>query len=403
MPLAQLSLQDAIEKHGRFADTQAADVLLQIASGLAEIPDITHRDLKPANILSQEGVWRIADFGIARFVEESTSLQTLKDCLSPPYAAPEQWQLERATSATDIYAMGCIGYALVTGRPPFSGPSASDFKQQHLLSIAAPLDGTDPQLRALVSMMLRKAPEARPSLARVCAILRNMISAPASCVSDYEPLVNANVRVAEAQSAEERREHEAAAVAATRARLAQQGFSTLKDTAEELGRRILTAAPLARVGLIPNFSVSLGPAKLWIRQAKDFISPDAFRQSSWDVVLGATVGVEQDNPRYIWSASLWYAKLPHETDYRWVEVSYFRAFSGDPYAPFALTEVRDADLAAGKGMHSCQIAWGPEAIDDENLDEFCGRWAALLARAVDGMLSRPRNLPLRGRFWEAPR
>jgi serine/threonine-protein kinase len=57
---------------------QTAHVLLQIASGLSEVEDIVHRDLKPANILRHEGVWKIADFGIAKFVEETTSVETLK-------------------------------------------------------------------------------------------------------------------------------------------------------------------------------------------------------------------------------------------------------------------------------------------------------------------------------------
>jgi len=45
--------------------------------------DLVHRDLKPSNILYHEGVWKLADFGIARFVEESTSANTLKKCLTP--------------------------------------------------------------------------------------------------------------------------------------------------------------------------------------------------------------------------------------------------------------------------------------------------------------------------------
>lgn len=50
---------------------------------LSELPDIVHRDLKPQNVLFHSGRWKVADFGIARFVEETTSVRTLKDCLSP--------------------------------------------------------------------------------------------------------------------------------------------------------------------------------------------------------------------------------------------------------------------------------------------------------------------------------
>jgi len=127
MPRADKSLQDELEQSGRLDDDGAAEILVQIARGLAEVPHIVHRDLKPANVLLHDNVWKIADFGIARFVEESTSLNTLKRCLTATYAAPEQWRMERATPATDLYALGCIGYALLTGQPPFQGPELSDF------------------------------------------------------------------------------------------------------------------------------------------------------------------------------------------------------------------------------------------------------------------------------------
>jgi len=131
-------------------------------------------------------VWKIADFGIARFVEESTSLNTLKDNLTPPYAVPEQWKLERASSATDIYSLGCIAYFLITGKPPFFGPSQEDFREQHLSKTPANLPGTSPRFRALVSTMLRKIPESRPTLERVLAVLTEGYQ-PGQCPSRTMP------------------------------------------------------------------------------------------------------------------------------------------------------------------------------------------------------------------------
>jgi len=92
MPVCDYSLQDKIDEAcGTVEVSVAQEAIRQIIKGLKEVSTITHRDLKPANILFHEGRWKIADFGIAKFVEDSTSLQTLRNCLTPAYAAPEQW------------------------------------------------------------------------------------------------------------------------------------------------------------------------------------------------------------------------------------------------------------------------------------------------------------------------
>ena len=100
MAKAESSLRDYIKTAG-LPDNDAVDVLMQIANGLKEASFLIHRDLKPDNVLLHEGKWKITDFGIAKFVEKSTSLKTLKDCLSAPYAAPEQWRLESSVNNTD--------------------------------------------------------------------------------------------------------------------------------------------------------------------------------------------------------------------------------------------------------------------------------------------------------------
>jgi len=173
MAKAEKSLQDEIESRKLFDQNDAVDTLLQIAEGLSELEAFVHRDLKPANILYHDGKWKISDFGISRFIEESTSLRTLKEYMSQGYAAPEQWRQEKATHATDIYALGCIGYALLTGNPPFSGPCTEDYSRQHCLENAPALPDTIKHgLTSLLLMMLRKNLESRPSVSRVIQILK---------------------------------------------------------------------------------------------------------------------------------------------------------------------------------------------------------------------------------------
>ncbi len=80
MPVCDCSLQDKIDEAGDGLDISVVkNVVTAIISGLQEVGDITHRDLKTANILLHEGNWKIADFGIAKFVVDSTSLETLRE------------------------------------------------------------------------------------------------------------------------------------------------------------------------------------------------------------------------------------------------------------------------------------------------------------------------------------
>ena len=117
--------------------------MTQIAHGLLEKLVVwVRRDLKPENVLRYLDRWALGDFGIAREAEAPTSNQTLRRMLSPPYAAPEQWNEERASHATDVYALACIGVEMLSGKPPFAGPGNSDFAKQHRLDAPQITEGT---------------------------------------------------------------------------------------------------------------------------------------------------------------------------------------------------------------------------------------------------------------------
>ncbi|MGL4745248.1 MAG: protein kinase domain-containing protein [Dermatophilaceae bacterium] len=120
MPRAEMSLQQRLAEPIELAE--CIDVLTQIAAALADVGSrVVHRDLKPANVLMWHGRWRLANFGIARYADASTAPETRKFALTPPYAAPEQWQSEHATAATDVYAwfeMAFMGSPLLGHGPP---------------------------------------------------------------------------------------------------------------------------------------------------------------------------------------------------------------------------------------------------------------------------------------------
>ena len=399
MPRAEKSLQQENDLVAKFADQEAVRILRNIAAGLAEVGGIiVHRDLKPANVLYHEGRWKVADFGIARFVEKSTSLRTLRECLSPPYAAPEQWRLERATPATDVYALGCIAYTLLAGRPPFNGPRIEDYRNQHLHANPPPLDGRPPRLRTLVAMMLRKAPQARPGIDQVITVLGAIAAKGTSGGhgGGLNALAQAGAADAEAIVRAEATRNEQETRQRARRELADSAFQVLQSVVETLSERIKNVAPTAeRIPRLDRLQIQFGSARLEIDVPEPgaMISEDAFPQSGWDVVLRAIIRVIQSKPTpYEWSANLWYTNLGRSDEYRWWEVSYKRRWSKRPakYEPFALTDLSDADRAAAPMVRVFELASEPRPVDDENLDDFCERWAELLAKAYRGQLRKPR-------------
>ena len=178
MPICERSLQEKIGSGVPIETQELCEIAMNIVSGLIEVKDIVHRDLKPGNVLFLEGCWRLADFGIAKFVEDSTSLETLRECLTPRYAAPEQWRGERPTHATDVYSLGCITYEMATGANVFK--DAPDIRDAHLHVLAPAVVHKSAKLAAFVSQMLRKSPEARPNLARCFEVFKDVASGSSS-------------------------------------------------------------------------------------------------------------------------------------------------------------------------------------------------------------------------------
>jgi serine/threonine protein kinase len=394
MAKAEKSLQDLLNA-GSLSEEEAVNILAQIAIGLKEVGNIIHRDLKPGNVLFHDGQWKLADFGIARFVENSTSLNTLKDCLSPPYAAPEQWRLERATKATDIYAFGCIAFALVTGQPPF--PSG-DFRERHLHEEPA-RPPVSPRLQQLISLCLRKHHNARPSVESILKQLEGIMTSPAS----HSGIAAAGAHIAKNEARREAETYRKQTEEEARRELAKDGIKSLESIMEMMFEAIERDAPIAR--RVENRAIELGDGLLNFEIPFPLLPKDAFPNSKKNIICGALISVQQRVSRYQGrAANLWFSEISLN-EFRWMEVPYFSwggrvklevGRAGVNLEPFGIRRASDlihADYAMSQVLHSVQKAANPVLIDGEHTQDFINRWLNRLALASQKALQRPTSLP----------
>lgn len=180
--IAGMNLEQRVREHPLEA-REAARCAQQVAEALQHAHElgVLHRDLKPSNILLDlDNIPRITDFGIARIASSDTSslrtaslTQTGQILGSPGYAAPEQALHGRAEVRTDVYGLGALLYHLLTGRPPFQGPTLDailvQLRENDPLSPRR-LNPTVPRdLETICLKCLNKQPEGRYASAQAVA------------------------------------------------------------------------------------------------------------------------------------------------------------------------------------------------------------------------------------------
>ncbi|HSQ32041.1 MAG TPA: protein kinase [Gemmatimonadaceae bacterium] len=175
------SLRDRLAREKQLPIDDAIRITSEVADALAyaHAHGVIHRDIKPENILLHGGHALVADFGIAlaasttggtRMTETGMSLGT------PTYMSPEQAMGERTLDArTDLYALGCVLYEMLTGDPPFTGSTAQAIVAKVLTEKPAPIiaqrDRVPQHVEDSVLAALSKLPADRPSSAAVFAAM----------------------------------------------------------------------------------------------------------------------------------------------------------------------------------------------------------------------------------------
>lgn len=164
------TLKDKIREEGPLGILTAVSIASDIANGLchAHNNNIVHCDIKPHNILmTNDGHAKIADFGIARAVTESTLTDSGNVVGSVHYFSPEQAQGGVITPKSDIYSLGVVMYEMLTNRLPFTGDNAVAIAMKHIEEEPVPpnvfREDIPPLLAALVLRTMSKNPELRPT------------------------------------------------------------------------------------------------------------------------------------------------------------------------------------------------------------------------------------------------
>jgi serine/threonine-protein kinase len=194
-----LDLESLVRQHGPVPAGRAVQLLLQACDSLAEAheSDLIHRDIKPANLYvcrygRHVDFVKVLDFGLVKPRHTDADSQLTREHMvggTPAFMAPEQVLGDRPVDQrTDLYALGCVGYWLLTGALVFAGATAMETMLHHAKTPPVPPSertelGLPADVEAIIMECLRKDPGERPQSADVLA----QMLAATSAASNWTP------------------------------------------------------------------------------------------------------------------------------------------------------------------------------------------------------------------------
>jgi len=193
-------------------------MMIDIAQGARAINEkLIHRDIKPDNVLVEGSKLKIGDFGISKFVDESTRLHTFKGAQHIAYMAPEGWQNQTNTVYLDVYSVGMVFYEVLTLKHPLrqhvNDPNNFlDWEKAHLYHPCPDVRTLRKEISLSIAQLLSRMVSKRPGDRPFWDEVLNVLSQPEVDGPTKNPTVTAAVEAAVARNQElQRKELEARA------------------------------------------------------------------------------------------------------------------------------------------------------------------------------------------------
>jgi len=164
------SLRDRLRREAQLPLEEALRIVREVALALdhAHRHGVIHRDIKPENILLSDGQALVADFGVARPLEQGTQERLTETGLmvgTPAYMSPEQASGGMVDARSDIYALACVLYELLAGEPPYTGPTPQSITAKRLVdpvpSVRRVREGVPEGVERAITRAMAKVPADR--------------------------------------------------------------------------------------------------------------------------------------------------------------------------------------------------------------------------------------------------